>query len=204
MLPGEVIEGEAAEGRITQDAGIVTPRTSGRGRPAGITAPVAAALLMHGTGDFLRGWKIGVVEQALRAQLAAPVTGMHVRRRARAGGRCCRDGGRKGARWWVSTPAPSAVITDIADCHVPRPAIQSALPLLRQITVTGASRGRAVAGGDRDARRLDVAVTGGKPMDAALFQALAGAGRSGRSGVADMGRAASPAARPCAAHGARR
>ena len=174
VLPGEVIEGEAAEGRIA-DARIVTPSDQ-RVRPAcGHYRACGGCSLMHGTGDFLRGWKIGVVEQALRAQgLAAPVTGMHVspprsRRRAVLSGRRTKMGALVGFH-----ARASAVITDIADCHVLRPAIQSALPLLRQITVAGASRtGELSLAVTETPAGLDVAVTGGKPMDAALFQALA-------------------------------
>ena len=78
VLPGEVIEGDETDGRI-RDAKIVTP-SGQRVRPAcGHYRACGGCSLMHGSEDFLRDWKVGVVEQALRAQgLTAPVAGIHV------------------------------------------------------------------------------------------------------------------------------
>ena len=178
VLPGEVIEGEAVEGRIT-DVKIVTPSDQ-RVRPAcGHYRACGGCSLMHGTDDFLRGWKIGVVEQALRAQgltagLPAPVAGLHVspprsRRRAVLSGRRTKKGALVGFH-----ARASDVIVDIADCHILRPAIQAALPLLRELTTAGTSRaGELSLCVTETPAGLDVAVTGGKPMDAALFQLLA-------------------------------
>ena len=174
VLPGEVIEGEEVDGRIG-DLRIVTPSDQ-RVRPAcGHYRACGGCSLMHGSEDFLRDWKIGVVEQALRAQgLAVPVAGIHVspprsRRRAVLSGRRTKKGALIGFH-----ARASEVIVDIADCHILRPAIQAALPLMRQLTVTGASRaGELSLCVTETPAGLDVAVTGGKPMDAALFQALA-------------------------------
>ncbi|RCW88176.1 class I SAM-dependent RNA methyltransferase [Paracoccus lutimaris] len=173
-LPGEVIEGEAGNGRIPNPK-ILTPSDQ-RVRPAcGHYRACGGCSLMHGSEDFLRNWKVGVVKQALRAQgLAAPVAGVHVspprsRRRAVLSGRRPKKGALVGFH-----ARASDVIADIADCHVLRPAIQAALPLLRQLTVTGASRaGELSLAVTETPAGLDVAVRGGKPMDAALFQALA-------------------------------
>ena len=175
VLPGEVIEGEPVEGRIT-DVRIVTPSEQ-RVRPAcGHFRACGGCSLMHGTDDFLRSWKIGVVEQALRAQgLAAPVAGLHVspprsRRRAVLSGRRTRKGALVGFH-----ARASDVIVDIADCHILRPAIQAALPLLRELTIAGTSRAAELSLCVTETPAgLDVAATGGKPMDAALFQVLAG------------------------------
>ena len=175
VLPGEVIEGEPVEGRIT-DVRIVTPSEQ-RVRPAcGHFRACGGCSLMHGADDFLRGWKIGVVEQALRAQgLAAPVAGLHVspprsRRRAVLSGRRTRKGALVGFH-----ARASDVIVDIADCHILRPAIQAALPLLRELTIAGTSRAAELSLCVTETPAgLDVAATGGKPMDAALFQVLAG------------------------------
>jgi 23S rRNA (uracil1939-C5)-methyltransferase len=175
VLPGEVIEGEAVDGRIN-NAKIVTPSDQ-RVRPACTHFRACGGCsLMQGSEDFLRNWKIGVVKQALHAQgLAAPVAGIHVspprsRRRAVLSGRRTKKGALLGFH-----ARASEVIVDIADCHILRPAIQAALPLLRQLTVAGASRaGELSLCVTETPAGLDVAVTGGKPMDAALFQTLAG------------------------------
>lgn len=174
VLPGEVIEGEAADGRIPAPR-IVTPSNQ-RVRPAcGHYRACGGCLLMHGSEDFLREWKVGVVEQALRAQgLTAPVAGIHVspprsRRRAVLSGRRTKKAALVGFH-----ARASEVIVDIADCHILRPAIQAALPLLRQLTIAGTSRtGELSLCVTETPAGLDVAVTGGKPMDAALFQTLA-------------------------------
>ena len=174
VLPGEVIEGDEADGRI-RDAKIVTP-SGQRVRPAcGHYRACGGCSLMHGSEDFLRDWKLGVVEQALRAQgLAAPVTGIHVspprsRRRAVLSGRRTKKGALVGFH-----ARASAVITDIADCQVLRPAIQDALPFLRRLVVAGGSRtGEMSLAVTETPAGLDVAVTGGKPMDSQLFQSLA-------------------------------
>ena len=173
-LPGEVIEGEALDGRIATPR-ILTPSPD-RVRPA---CPHYRACggcsLMHASDEFLRRWKVGVVEQALQAQgLAAPAAGVHVspprsRRRAVLSGRRTKKGALLGFH-----ARASDVIVDIADCQVLRPAIQAAQPFLRRLVVAGASRaGEVSIGVTETPAGLDVAVTGGKPVDAALFQTLA-------------------------------
>ena len=77
-LPGEVIEGEAADGRIAASR-IVTPSPDRVRAPCPHYRACGGCSLMHGSESFLRDWKVGVVTQALRAQgLAAPVAGVHV------------------------------------------------------------------------------------------------------------------------------
>ena len=68
----------------------------------------------------------------------------------------------------------SDVIVDIADCQVLRPAIQSALPLLHDLTQLGASRqGEISMTVTETLNGLDIAVKNGKPVDPALFTQLA-------------------------------
>ena len=106
--------------------------------------------------------------------LAAPAAGVHVspprsRRRAVLSGRRTKKGALLGFH-----ARASEVITDIADCQVLRPAIQDALPFLRRLVVAGGSRtGEMSLAVTETPAGLDVAVTGGKPMDSQLFQSLA-------------------------------
>lgn len=180
VLPGEVIAGEAEAGRIASPR-IVTPSDQ-RVRPA---CPHYRACggcsLMHGSDDFVKSWKVGVVQAALRAQgLSAPVAGVHVspprsRRRAVLSGRRTKKGALLGFH-----ARASEVIVDLADCHVLRPAIQAALPLLRKIVIAGASRsGELSLTVTETGAGLDLAVSGGKPMAPALFQTLAALAESG-------------------------
>nr|WP_155094520.1 class I SAM-dependent RNA methyltransferase [Paracoccus aestuariivivens] len=173
-LPGEVIEGEVVEGRIAAPR-IITP-SADRVRPAcQHYRACGGCSLMHGSDDFVKTWKVGVVTEALRAQgLTAPVAGVHVspprsRRRAVLSGRRTKKGALLGFH-----ARASEVIVDISDCHVLRPAIQKALPLLREIVVVGASRAGELSLTVTETRSgLDVTVTGGKTMEPALFEALA-------------------------------
>lgn len=174
VLPGEVIAGEPEDGRIAAPK-ILTP-SEHRVRPA---CPHYRACggcnLMHGADAFVRDWKVEQVRIALRAQgLEAPISGVHAspprsRRRAVLSGRRTKKGVLLGFH-----ARASGIVVDISDCHVLRPAITAALPLLREIVSAGASRQAALTlTVIETAAGLDVAVRGGKPMDRALFTALA-------------------------------
>lgn len=131
---------------------------------------------MHASEGFTAAWKAQVVEAALAAHgLRAPVTGMHIspprsRRRAVLSGRRTKRGALIGFH-----ARASDVIVELQECHVLHPGIMSALPILRQIVVAGASRSAEIGlTVIHSPAGLDVAARGGKSLDAALFQALAG------------------------------
>lgn len=179
-LPGEVVEGEATDGRIAAPR-ILTP-SADRVKP--ICAHYRACggcSLMHASANFTTGWKQQVVEAALAARgLAAPIMGVHTspprsRRRAVLSGRRTKKGALLGFH-----ARASDVIVDLQDCDVMRPEITAALPLLRKMVTAGASRSAeltlTVIHGPAG---LDIAVAGGKPMDTALFQTLAGLAEEG-------------------------
>lgn len=173
-LPGEEIEGESNDGRISAPR-ILKP-SADRVRPAcSHYRACGGCSLMHASDGFSTDWKRQVVETALAAQgLQAPISGISVspprsRRRAVFSGRRTKKGALIGFH-----ARASDVITDIGDCRLIRPEIQAALPLLRQIVVAGASRNAelslTVIHGPAG---LDVSVKGGKPMQPDLFQILA-------------------------------
>ncbi|CAM3089614.1 23S rRNA m(5)U-1939 methyltransferase [Paracoccus aminovorans] len=173
-LPGETVEGEAQDGRIAAPR-ILTPSPDRVRPPCPHYRACGGCALMHGSDGFVKAWKVGVVTEALRAQgLTAPIAGVHVspprsRRRAVLSGRRTKKGALAGFH-----ARASDVIVDLADCHVLRPALLSALPLLRELTVTGASRaGELSLTVTETPAGLDIAVAGGKPMEPALFSALA-------------------------------
>lgn len=173
-LPGEVIEGEAQDGRIAAPR-IVTP-SSDRIKPiCGHYRVCGGCSMMHATDAFTTAWKQQVVMTALAAQgIDAPLPQVHVsplqsRRRAVLSGRRTKKGALVGFH-----ARASDVIVDLAECHVLRPQIMAALPLLRAIVVAGASRsGELSLIVIQGPAGLDVAVRGGKPMDASLFQTMA-------------------------------
>ncbi|QIR84208.1 class I SAM-dependent RNA methyltransferase [Paracoccus sp. AK26] len=179
-LPGEAIEGEAQGDRIPAPR-ILTPSPD-RVRP--ICAHYRACggcSLMHASDGFATAWKRQVVETALAARgLPAPVEGVHVsppmsRRRAVLSGRRTKKGALVGFH-----ARASDVIVDLAECHVMRPQITAVLPLLRRITVAGASRsGELSMTVIHGPAGLDLTVAGGKPMEPALFQVLAALAEEG-------------------------
>ena len=130
---------------------------------------------MHATEAFTTRWKQQLVETALAAHgLVASVTGVHTspersRRRAMLSGRRTK----KGALVGFHARASNTII-DLVECHVIRAEIMAAVPLLRRVVMAGASRSAelsiCVIHGPAG---LDVAIRGGKPMEPALFQALA-------------------------------
>lgn len=179
-LPGEEIEGEALDGRIAAPR-ILTPSPDRVKPVCSHYRACGGCSLMHASDGFTTNWKRQVVETALAARdLPAPIKGVHVspprsRRRAVLSGRRTKKGALLGFH-----ARASDVITDLTNCHLLRPQIMDALPLLRQIVVAGASRAAeltitVIAG----PAGLDVAVTGGKPMDPALFQNLAALAEQG-------------------------
>lgn len=179
-LPGEEIEGEALDGRIAAPR-ILAPSPDRVKPVCSHYRACGGCSLMHASDGFTTNWKRQVVETALAARdLPAPIKGVHVspprsRRRAVLSGRRTKKGALLGFH-----ARASDVITDLTNCHLLRPQIMDALPLLRQIVVAGASRAAeltitVIAG----PAGLDVAVTGGKPMDPALFQNLAALAEQG-------------------------
>ncbi|MBC9247890.1 class I SAM-dependent RNA methyltransferase [Paracoccus sp. 11-3] len=179
-LPGEVIEGEPADGRIAAPK-ILTPSAE-RVKPiCGHYRACGGCSLMHASDGFTTRWKQQVVEAALAARgLSAPILGVHTspprsRRRAVLSGRRTKKGALLGFH-----ARASDVIVDLQACHVMRPEITAALPLLRKLVVVGASRSAELTlTAIHGPAGLDVAVTGGKPMETTLFQTLAGLAEEG-------------------------
>lgn len=168
-LPGEVVEGEVTGDRMVSPR-IVTPS------PERITAPCphykacGGCSLMHVRPAFLAGWKVDVVRQSL-GDLADGATfrALHTspersRRRATLAGRRTKTGAMVGLHGRAS-----GNIVEIPECRLLHPAMVAAVADLRPLVVAGTSRKAALdlvltltdAG-------LDVAVTGGKPLDSTL------------------------------------
>ena len=179
-LPGEVIEGEAADGRIPAPR-IVTPSPDRVRPPCAHYRACGGCGLMHASDGFVSAWKRQVVETALAAQgIVRAVDALHVspprsRRRAVLSGRRTKKGALVGFH-----ARASDVIVDLADCHVLHPRITAALPLLRRIVAAGASRAGEVAlTVIHTPAGLDVAATGGKAADAGLTATLAALAEEG-------------------------
>lgn len=173
-LPGEEVEGDVTDGRMDAPR-ILTPSPARRGAPCPHYDACGGCSLMHATDAFVADWKAGVVRTALSAQgLAAPIRTVETspersRRRATLAARRTKKGVIVGFHGRAS-----GTLVDVQECLLLHPALLAALPALRQVAGAGGSRKGELAltltltdGG------VDLAVTGGKPMDATLFAALA-------------------------------
>ncbi len=168
-LPGEIVEGEVEGDRI------VSPRIL-KASPERVSAPCrhyrgcGGCALHHARDEFVSEWKIGVVRAALDAVgLQAPVRNIHTspsqsRRRATFSGRRTKSGATVG----FHAPA-SDVIRDVPDCLLVRPALRGVMPFLSELVSLGGSRkGEVRMTVTETDGGMDVAVTGGKPLEIGL------------------------------------
>lgn len=172
-LPGEVVEGEVESGRISQPR-IVTPSPERVAAPCRHYKSCGGCALQHASDAFVAEWKQQIVAQSLTAQgLSAPFRPQHTspaqtRRRATLSGRRLKSGALVGFH-----ARASDTLAAVPDCRLLHPSLLAALPALEEVTLAGGSRKGELAltmtaldGG------IDLAVTGGKPLDTALRLAL--------------------------------
>lgn len=174
VLPGEVVEGEVKDGRMDAPA-IVTPSADRRRAPCPHYAACGGCALQHATDDFVARWKTEVVETALashaiRAPLRPIITSPErSRRRATLAARRTKKGTIIGFHGRAS-----GTLVELKDCTLLDPGLMAVFPALREMTERGGSRSAELAITlTRTESGIDVAVAGGKPMDAALFTTLA-------------------------------
>lgn len=172
-LPGEEITGDVVNGRISAPR-IVTPSPD-RVRPVcRHFKTCGGCALQHGSDAFVAGWKQDVVAQALAAQgIEAPfhpivTSPSHSRRRATFSARRSKKGVIAGFH-----ARASDTVLDITECPLLLPEVLAALPAVREICAIGGSRkGEIKATATASQNGLDMAVTGGKPLDVPLMLAL--------------------------------
>lgn len=172
-LPGEVVEGEVQGDRITEPR-IVTPSPDRVAAPCRHYRGCGGCALQHASDKFVAGWKVAVVRSALEARgLPSPLrrlhtSALHSRRRATFCGRRTK----KGATVGFHAPA-SDVIHEVPGCLLILPEMSDVLAQLERIVIAGGSRkGEMRLVVTATATGLDVAASGGKPLDMDLRQAL--------------------------------
>ncbi len=197
-LPGEVIEGIVVGDRVDAPR-ILTPSPDRVTPPCRHYKSCGGCALQHASDAFVARWKTGVVKAALTARgLTTEIRGIatspaNSRRRATFTGRRTK----KGALVGFHGPR-SDVLTEIPGCHLLTPALLAARPALEALVIAGGSRKSELRLTVTEARAgVDVAVSGGKPLNLALETELAGlAGTHGLSRLSWSGEVITMAAPP--------
>jgi 23S rRNA (uracil1939-C5)-methyltransferase len=130
--------------------------------------------LMHASDGFVAGWKVGVIETALRAQgLKAPMRPSRPPRPGRGGARRWRDGGRRRARWWASTRGGRIRSCRSRNATCWTPGLLAVVPVLQEIARIGGSRAGVLSFAmTLTDSGVDLRVSGGKPLDGPMRAAL--------------------------------
>ncbi|WP_146584456.1 class I SAM-dependent RNA methyltransferase [Puniceibacterium confluentis] len=168
-LPGEEVTGEISGGVMAAPK-IVTPSPDRVKAPCSHAKSCGGCQLQHASEPFVADWKVGVVRQALQAhgivaemrliQTSAPRS----RRRASFSAKRTKKGALAGFHM-----KGSDVVVAVPHCQLVHPDIAAALPMVEQLATLAASRkGELSVMLTRTDNGLDVAVRGGKPLDAQL------------------------------------
>lgn len=173
-LPGETVTGQIDGTQLT-DVRVVTPSEHRVKAPCRHFKSCGGCGLQHASEAFVADWKVDIVRQALAAQgivtefrpiLTSPAKS---RRRAAISARRTKKGAMAGFHQRASD-----VIVEIPDCRVLHPDLMPALDVAKELAMIGASRkGELSVTATLSREGLDIAVTGGKPLDGP-FQAQLG------------------------------
>ena len=168
VLPGEVVELDGDKTRI------VTPSPHRVAAPCRHYKSCGGCALQHASDDFVAGWKQDSVRRALAAQgVEAPMRPIvtspaQTRRRATLTGRRLKTGALVGFHGRASD-----TIVPVPDCLLIDPALAAKLPALAEFVGVGGSRKAELRLTlTLFAQGVELAVTGGKPLDPALRVAL--------------------------------
>ncbi|MEJ6390027.1 class I SAM-dependent RNA methyltransferase [Gymnodinialimonas ulvae] len=177
-LPGEVITGAIDGGRIAAPS-VITPSHDRIKPPCPHFKSCGGCNLMHASDPFVASFKSDVITNAfathgltanLRPILTSPA---RTRRRATLSGTRTKKGALIGFH-----ARKSDTIVPIRDCFLLHPRLLDTLPTLEQITRIGASRSATLAFAlTLTDTGIDLAVSGGKPLDGPLRAALPQAAR---------------------------
>jgi len=175
MLPGEVVDGTLVGDRL-DGARILVPSPERRKAPCPHAKTCGGCALQHAGDAFVAAWKLDVVRAALAAQgLEAEIGGIatsgpRTRRRAVLAGRR----GKAGAMVGFHMRGTDSLVP-VPGCILLTPGLMALMPALEGIVELGASRkGEVALTLTETLTGPDVAVRGGKPLEAALVQGLAG------------------------------
>jgi 23S rRNA (uracil1939-C5)-methyltransferase len=173
-LPGETVTG-VEDGKTLRDVRVVTPSADRVKPPCRHFKSCGGCSLQHASDDFVAEWKVDVVRQALAAQGVVtefrPIetSPPKSRRRAAISARRTKKGAMAGFHMRASD-----VICEIPDCQLLHPDLMPALGIAEALAAIGTSRKAELSvTATLSAEGLDIAVTGGKPLDGAFQMQLA-------------------------------
>ena len=168
-LPGETVAGERTGDRLT-DIRIVTPSADRVKPPCRHFKSCGGCLLQHASDAFVAGWKISVVEAALRAQeidtnvAQIETSPTNSRRRATLSVKRTKKGAMSGFH-----ARGSDVIIEIPDCKLLDPLVLAGREVAEDIAIVAGSRKGALSITiTKSLNGLDIHVAGGKPIDGQL------------------------------------
>lgn len=175
LLPGEEAEGRL-DGDTLADIRILTPSPSRVRPPCPHAKTCGGCQLQHAADALVAEFKQGVVRQALAQQgLESPFRGPVVtsppksRRRATLSGRKTKGGALLGFH-----ARGRDMIVAVPNCQLLHPDLMACLPALEALVIFGGSRSTEQSlTVTRSLTGPDVAVTGGKPLDALQRMELA-------------------------------
>lgn len=168
-LPGEVVTGDAAGDRLS-NVRIEKPSENRVKPPCRHFKACGGCLLQHASDSFVAGWKLDVVETALRAQEidtnVAQIETSPIKSRRRATFSARRT--KKGATAGFHARA-SDTIVEIPDCILVDPDVLAGREIAAELAVVGGSRkGEIAVSVTKSENGLDIQVQGGKPLDGQL------------------------------------
>lgn len=173
-LPGEEVEGDLVKDTLT-NIRILTPSPNRVKPPCSHARSCGGCLMQHASDGFVAEWKQGILVGALAAQgLSATFRPMAIspaqsRRRATLSARKTKGGVLMGFH-----ARASDTLVPVPNCQLLHPDLMASFPALEALVKLGGSRTvevqltvtRSLAG-------ADVAVTGGKPLDAPMQMEMA-------------------------------
>ncbi|KAA2315425.1 class I SAM-dependent RNA methyltransferase [Pseudooceanicola sediminis] len=168
-LPGERVSG-VLNGQRLENVKIIEPSVDRVAAPCRHFKSCGGCAVQHAGDDYVAAWKRGIVETALQAQgIEAQFAGVvtspaQSRRRATLSARRTKGGAIAGFHGRAS-----GAIVDVVDCKLLHPDLMRALPVAEALAIAGSGRkGEIAVLATLSEGGLDVAVSGGKPLDEAL------------------------------------
>ncbi len=178
-LPGEVIDATVEDGKVTQFR-ILEPSDQRVKPGCSHYNACGGCALQHASDAFVSDWKVSVVQSAMNAQkIDAPIRGCitspaQSRRRATLSGRRTKKGVLVGFHMRASD-----TVVSVPGCILLHPALLSAVAGLEALTLAcGSRKGEISFAITASEAGVDVAATGGKSLDRAMFVTISDIARA--------------------------